>query len=66
MPLVIRPLQDPPYKSPMLDDAGLLTPAWQRWINEIYFRMGQKQAPTNAQLKALIDELELRVAALEP
>jgi len=61
-----RGLQEPPYKEPVLDERGFLTPAWQRWINEIYIRMGKKQALNNEQLETLLTELDVRVVALEP
>ncbi len=63
--LTIRGLQDPPYKTPLIDQQGLLTPAWQRWINEVYLRIGGKQALSNVQIKTLLDELDVRLEAVE-
>lgn len=60
-----RPLPSPPYKSPVLDDSGLLTPAWQIWMNEIFVRMGGKLALSNLQIEEELDDLDTRVTALE-
>ncbi len=60
-----RPLPEPPYKTPLVDENYLLSPAWQRWINEIYVRMGGKAALSNIQLESITDDLDARVTALE-
>lgn len=31
---------EPPYRSPMLDDNGFLTNAWQKWYQQLYIRVG--------------------------
>jgi hypothetical protein len=60
-----RPFPPPPMKEAALDERGLFTPAWQRWLNELYVRTGGKLALSNIQLEEEFDDLEVRVAALE-
>lgn len=48
-----RALFDPPYKSTMVESSGVLTPAWQRWIRELFTRIGGQRAYSNAQLEDL-------------
>lgn len=60
-----RPLPPPPFKSEVLNDQGFFTPAWERWINEILVRMGGISALSNLQLEDELDDLDIRVTALE-
>lgn len=60
-----RPLPDPPHKVRIVDENGIPTPAFQRWMNEVYVRVGGRLAPSNAQVEVKIDNHELRIAALE-
>lgn len=35
-----------PYKSPMLDQGGFLTPAWSAWFRTLFARVGGSVAPS--------------------
>jgi len=60
-----RPFPEPPHKVQIVDQNGVPTPAFQRWLNELYVRVGGKLAPSNAQIETTIDNHETRIVALE-
>jgi hypothetical protein len=60
-----RPLPEPPHKVQIVDENGVPTPAFQRWLNELYVRVGGKLAPSNAQIEDDIDDHEIRISDLE-
>jgi hypothetical protein len=60
-----RPLPEPPHKAQIVDQNGVPTPAFQRWLNELYVRVGGKLAPSNLQIETEIDDHETRIADLE-
>lgn len=60
-----RPLPEPPHKMQIVDANGIPTPAFQRWLNELYVRVGGKLAPSNLQIETSIDDHETRILALE-
>jgi hypothetical protein len=60
-----RPLPEPPHKVQIVDQNGVPTPAFQRWLNELYVRVGGKLAPSNLQIEDEIDEHEIRISDLE-
>jgi hypothetical protein len=60
-----RPLPEPPHKTQIVDQNGVPTPAFQKWMNELYVRVGGKLAPSNLQIETEINDHETRIAALE-
>ena len=60
-----RPLPEPPHKAQIVDKNGVPTPEFQRWLNELYVRVGGKLAPSNLQIETEIDDFETRITALE-
>jgi hypothetical protein len=60
-----RPLPEPPHKVQIVDANGVPTVSFQRWLNELYVRVGGKLAPSNAQIETSVDDHETRIAALE-
>lgn len=48
-------LPNPPAKVRFLDDKGYVSPAWLKWFQESFQRMGGYTAPTNAELENLFD-----------
>jgi hypothetical protein len=30
----------PPYQTPMTDEKGMVTPAWNKWLQQLYIRVG--------------------------
>jgi len=61
-----RPLPEPPHKLQIVDANGVPTPAFQKWMNELYVRVGGKLAPSNSQVEVTIDNHEARILVLEP
>jgi hypothetical protein len=61
-----RPLPAPPHKMQIVDENGVPTPAFQKWLNELYVRVGELLAPSNLQIEETIDDHETRITALEP
>lgn len=66
------PLPNIPYRSALVDEQGLITPAWSAFLRELYTRVGGPNALTNLELESLsggavlqseVDALELTVAA---
>jgi len=49
----------PPYKTPLLDVNGLLTPSWTAWFRDLYKRVGGTIAFSNTELYAAADVTDL-------
>lgn len=60
-----RPLPPPPHTMQIVDQNGKPTPAFQKWLNELYVRVGGDLAPSNKQIEVAIDDHETRIGALE-
>lgn len=60
-----NPVPPLPLKTPLADQAGLLTPAWTAWFRELFTRVGGTSASTNSQLLALIENLQADVNVLQ-
>jgi hypothetical protein len=58
-----------PYKSPLLDARGFLTPAWSKWFEQMFLRAGGNIALTNVELENLQSQdlavVEADISALE-
>lgn len=47
-----------PYKSPVLDRAGFLSPSWSAWFRQLFIRIGESSALSNTELEDLqLEEL---------
>lgn len=59
-------VSDPPYKVPMIDSKGYLSPAWVAWFRSLLIRVGGSIAPSNAELAATpLGTLPVDVANLQ-
>lgn len=47
------PLKDPPYNTPMVDEAGRLSGIWIAWFREMFRRLGGNNALSNTELESL-------------
>jgi hypothetical protein len=45
-------LQPPPVTAPLTDNAGNMTPLWQKWFLQAYLRIGGQTAISNVSLSA--------------
>lgn len=48
-----NPLPNVPYRMPVVDQNGMLTPAGSAFLRGLYVRVGQERALTNLELEAL-------------
>lgn len=48
-----NPLPFVPYKSPVVDESGLITQEWSTFLRGLYIRVGQSNALTNIELASL-------------
>jgi hypothetical protein len=57
----------PPYKTPVIDNTGMLSPRWSAWIRELFERIGGISAPSNSELDEVLDlsDVESDIDALE-
>lgn len=62
-------IDDPPYKTPFIDDNGYLTIQWMNWIRSLFARVGTNQALSNTELEVVrtadIAALEVQVTAID-
>lgn len=60
---------NPPYKTPVTDDRGLMAPSWVSWFREVFNRIGGNVALSNTELAGGSSEslgtLSAAVAALQ-
>lgn len=65
----INVLTEPPYKESMFGRDGRLSPVWNNWFRQLWIRVGQEIALTNAQLEHReqedIDEIQEDVDVLQ-
>lgn len=58
-----------PYKTPVLDQAGYLSPSWSAWFRQLFIRIGQARALSNTELENLqlveLEGIEAEVEALQ-
>lgn len=54
-----------PYNSPIADNRGLITVAWQGFFKELFIRVGGTSGTSNSQLLALITNLQTDITALQ-
>lgn len=52
----------PPYQSPFVNQQGLLSPIWSKWIQQIYLRSGGPSSPSTAGIVSAITTLQSNVA----
>lgn len=43
-------LSPPPYSTPVLSQNGVMSPAWQNWIKQLFVRVGALVAPANSDI----------------
>lgn len=54
----------PPYRSPFVDSQMTITPAWSKWLNQLYVRVGGATAPSPSGIASAILTLQSNVAIL--
>lgn len=54
----------PPYRSPFVDNQMNITPAWSKWLNQLYVRVGGATAPSPSEVSSDILTLQHNVATL--
>lgn len=58
-----------PYKVPIINQAGFLSPAWEKWFRDVFLRIGGLEALSNTELEALnsddITEIQADITAIE-
>lgn len=54
-----KPLNPPPYKTPPIDPkTGNLSQVWAIWIRQLFIRVGENSAPSNAEIDARLKLIE--------
>lgn len=54
-----------PYKTRLVDSAGIITPQWAALMREMFARVGGTQAPSNTQLNTTLENIQEDITALE-
>lgn len=59
-------LQPPPFKTPFVNEDGLITAQWANWINLLFTRVGGAEASSISEIDETLTDHESRIDALEP
>lgn len=61
---IVPPL---PYKTPMVDQRGIVSEPWSKWFRQLFQRIGGTEAPSNSELGEVLDlsGINADIAALE-
>lgn len=58
-------LPNPPYKTPMIDQSGFLTPAWNKFIFQVFKRAGGNVALSNLELAGLTNTFTDQIVLIQ-
>lgn len=54
-----------PYKTPVLDKSGFLSPAWSGWFKTLFIRIGQSNALSLTDLQSTVGTHTNQITALQ-